>query len=200
MKHFVFDLGNVLIELRGVQSFLPYVLKKPSLLRLAFLNQDGPIVKQYETGQIDFEAFTTAFMKQHDIPLSRADFQEGFRRIIGPEQKGAVELLKFCREKGGVAMLSNTNDAHMDYLRSFSSLCDYCDRLFLSYEMGRMKPDRWVYEHVIDTLAARPADIYFFDDRSENVEAAQAAGIQAFQVDGPAKARAVIEEALAIPE
>ena len=47
-----------------------------------------------------------------------------------------------------------------------------------------VKPEDNIYQYVINTLKAKPEDIYFFDDIEKNVQAAKECGIQAFCVTG----------------
>ena len=52
------------------------------------------------------------------------------------------------------------------------------DRL-LSYELGCLKPEPAIYRIAIERAGVRPEEIFFADDRPENVEAARQAGIAA---------------------
>lgn len=50
------------------------------------------------------------------------------------------------------------------------------DFIFISAELGVMKPDPVVYDMVTAELGAEPGEIAFIDDREPNVDAAAAAG------------------------
>jgi putative hydrolase of the HAD superfamily len=58
------------------------------------------------------------------------------------------------------------------------------DRCFASHEIGLLKPDRRIYEHVVAQLECRPEAIAFFDDTMKNVEAARNFGFDAHHVEG----------------
>src|SRR5262249_26358400 len=76
-------------------------------------------------------------------------------------------------------LVSNTNEAHIDYVRSHYRVLDYFDHRILSYEVGSLKPDREIFEHAI-AVSGHPAESLFFtDDREENVLAAKRLGMQA---------------------
>jgi HAD superfamily hydrolase (TIGR01509 family) len=47
-----------------------------------------------------------------------------------------------------------------------------------------MKPDRRIYETAVERAGVLPQDVFFTDDRLENVAGAQAGGIDAVQFDG----------------
>ena len=55
------------------------------------------------------------------------------------------------------------------------------DHLFVSAELGMVKPEPAIYTHVTAALAVDPAQIAFIDDRPANVAAGRAAGWSAHQ-------------------
>ena len=55
---------------------------------------------------------------------------------------------------------------------------------YFSDEIGAVKPDRKIFEHVVADLGAPPERIFFFDDTFVNVRAARNVGLTAFEVDG----------------
>jgi FMN phosphatase YigB (HAD superfamily) len=50
--------------------------------------------------------------------------------------------------------------------------------LVWSYQLGMAKPDPEIYRYTLDKLGVQPAETLFIDDKIDNVEAAQALGIQ----------------------
>ena len=52
------------------------------------------------------------------------------------------------------------------------------DHVFVSARLGMVKPDRAIFEHVLEELGARPEDVTFVDDRAANIEAAAELGIR----------------------
>jgi len=61
------------------------------------------------------------------------------------------------------------------------------DMYYFSDELGLVKPDPKIFEHVIRDLDVPPRRIAFFDDTEVNVQAAREVGIVAFEVDGIAE-------------
>lgn len=58
---------------------------------------------------------------------------------------------------------------------------------------GVIKPDRRIYEITAERMAIDPAEVLFFDDRSDNIEAARAYGFQGHVFNGPAGVRAALD-------
>ncbi len=51
------------------------------------------------------------------------------------------------------------------------------DKIFVSYELGLLKPDVEIYKQVLRLLRAKPEEVIFIDDKLKNVEAAKLIGI-----------------------
>jgi HAD superfamily hydrolase (TIGR01509 family) len=69
---------------------------------------------------------------------------------------------------------------------------DLFDHRFLSHELGLVKPDREIFEHVLARLGC-PADrVLFLDDNLINVEGARAAGLHAERARGLAEVRSAL--------
>ena len=74
-----------------------------------------------------------------------------------------------------LALLSNAGADFSGWLRS-GSFAPLFERVFVSGELGLVKPHAAIYEHVIDELGITPSELLFVDNKSENVEGARAVG------------------------
>jgi putative hydrolase of the HAD superfamily len=74
-----------------------------------------------------------------------------------------------------LALLSNAGADFSGWLRS-GSFAPLFERVFVSGELGMVKPHAEIYEHVIDELGITPGELVFIDNKSENVEGARAVG------------------------
>ncbi|MDE3073933.1 MAG: HAD-IA family hydrolase, partial [Chloroflexota bacterium] len=77
---------------------------------------------------------------------------------------------------------------------SNQGLADMFDVRFLSFEVGRVKPDREMFDHVASALQLPPNRILFIDDNVINVDGAAAAGLAAHRARGVGEARAILTE------
>lgn len=57
------------------------------------------------------------------------------------------------------------------------------DKIFVSYELGLLKPNKAIYQSVLEKLNAKPEEVIFIDDKRENVEAAKSLGINGIVFD-----------------
>ena len=89
---------------------------------------------------------------------------------------GTLRVLHALADGGTrLALLSNAGPDFSGWLRS-GSFAPLFDRVFVSGELGLVKPDAAIYEHVIDELGIAPDEFLFVDNKSENVEGAIAVG------------------------
>lgn len=90
-----------------------------------------------------------------------------------------LDLVDEVRHQGQpVAVLSNDGSSLRDYIEEHN-ITKHFDQIFISGEIGYMKPDERIYQHAIEELGFEPSEVIFFDDRQANVEGARRAGLQA---------------------
>jgi putative hydrolase of the HAD superfamily len=85
--------------------------------------------------------------------------------------------LSDLRQRGikiDLATVQEHERAH--YLWNNLGLCDLFDSLHYSGDLGCAKPDLAFYKMIEERTALTPSQIFFIDDRSENVDGAQRAG------------------------
>jgi len=123
------------------------------------------------------------------IELSQASFEAIWNSFLGIIKLDKLHLMLALKEKFNVLILSNTNAIHQsafdrrvgEHIPS-KTMADLVHTAYYSHELGLRKPDPHIYQKVIDLQNLNPAKTIFFDDRLENITAAQDSGIQAIQV------------------
>ncbi|MCU1412729.1 MAG: family phosphatase [Microbacteriaceae bacterium] len=75
-----------------------------------------------------------------------------------------------------IALLSNAGFDFSSPLRS-SPISRFFERVFVSAELGLVKPDPQIYLEVARELGITPAEMVFIDNKQENVDAAVALGV-----------------------
>ena len=95
------------------------------------------------------------------------------------ERKGMRALVKKLREKYRVVLLSNQNAlAQKAFDRKFG-FRGLFDEQVISGEIGLKKPDKGIFNYILERFNIRPSQLVFIDDQAENVESAKALGINA---------------------
>ena len=88
-------------------------------------------------------------------------------------RQDVVQLVsKFKSEGYKVALATNQEANRANYMREVMSLDKIFDELFISCELGAMKPQQEFYEIVTKKLKCKPNEILFFDDEIKHVNSA----------------------------
>jgi putative hydrolase of the HAD superfamily len=186
----VFDLGGVLVEnvtLGALGALLPEPCAA-EVLRQRWLASAS--VRAFEPGRTDPRSFATSFVAEWGLELSPDELLAEFAtwpRDFFPE---SLDLIADLRTRHVVACLTNCNQLHW---AKFGGFAGQFDAVFSSHLLGRIKPDREVFETVLGLLAVEPDQVYYFDDSPACVDAAGKLGILAHLVDGPEACRQILE-------
>lgn len=185
---FVFDLGGVLVQLGGIESMrLLSGIEDDDELWRRWLT--CPWVRRFEGGQCTAQDFASGVVSDWGLSITPETYLEEFVRwLVGP-LPGADDLVRDVRARLPVACLSNTNAVHWEAGIERWPLLGLFDHRFLSFEMGMLKPDVDVFEHVCRRLDTDPSRILFLDDKRLNVDSAGIVGLEAVRVSGVDDAR-----------
>ncbi|MFN8515545.1 MAG: HAD-IA family hydrolase [Chloroflexia bacterium] len=187
----VFDLGGVLIELTGVAQMIAWTgIESDEELWRRWLT--SPSVRGFETGRLAADEFAAAMCLEFALPVGAAEFMAEFALWPRHVFPGGHELLGALAARHRLAALSNNNAVHWERISRDMGLGGYFSASFLSHEIGLIKPDREVFEHVAEALGCAPGRILFLDDNRLNVEQAASVGMVAHRVAGVEQTAALL--------
>lgn len=173
----LFDLGRVLVHYDHQLT----VAATASLAQLpvAAVQQ---LLRDYTyalgVGDLGAEEFHALFCTHFGVTVPFDDFITAFAAGIRRDEAALDYALTLQqRPATTVAIISNTNAAHVLWLdEHLPELRDF-DLVMMSNEVGLLKPDPTIFTTALDLLEVLPAQAIFIDDIAENVEAARAGGI-----------------------
>jgi putative hydrolase of the HAD superfamily len=111
-------------------------------------------------------------------------------------QPGTVALIEDLRASGRpLALLSNAPGELAEAIGRLP-MASYFDHLLFSCELKLAKPDPECYVRALARLGASAEEVIFIDDRSENVAAGAALGLQSIHFSSPGEARAAVAQRL----
>lgn len=187
-KVIIFDWGGVVVNhendrkqtmeatIRLIRRFNKNISEKDILEKWTYRNSSG-----VHAGKLNDEKDIRDWIDrlerimEIDVPFEvfKEAYEEEFEKVEHYEE--VVEYIHSLKDKCKIAILSNLNafdrkriNAHMNF--------EKFDYVFLSFEIGMKKPDKQIYEYVLDKLKVSPEDILFVDDKLVNIEAAQKCG------------------------
>jgi len=181
IKVLLFDLGRVLVDfdhLRAAQRIAAFCSKTPAQIYDLFFESGATIA--FEAGKITPEDFYLQVKQMLDLKLGYGSFEPIWNDIffLSAKNRSVFGLANSLRASYKTALLSNINILHYEYLKKNFPVFGAFDKIFLSFQLGLIKPDKKIYNLVVQELEVAPEEIFYIDDRPELVESAKSLGIQ----------------------
>jgi len=195
----LFDVGGVLVELSGLAVLLSWLGHRLTAEEVRTLWLGSPIVRSFETGKMEPEAFADQMIADLRLQISNEEFLRELYTRIPRTFPEAVELVRRVPRSYVRATLCNTNALQWQALMGRHDLVGAFDHHFASHLTGKIKPDEEAFQHVLATLECEGSETLFLDDSQLNVTAAKKVGIIAYQVEGLEEAERALREAKVLP-
>ena len=181
---FLFDLGNVLIEVdfqRAIDHWSNFSAPINALQFNKFLQSHHHMA--FEKGHMSPAIFFEHFNNEFNRHISQEQFYAGWNKVLVKEFPGIRDLLLQCRAYVKLFCFSNTNTIHHELWRvKFAALLAPFESIFVSHELGLRKPDEDAFKAVIKRIGVAAQRLVFFDDNWENVASADKIGLRAVHV------------------
>ncbi len=187
VKAIIFDLGNVLINFDhriAVRKISPLCVKTEEEIFNFFF--DSPLTGLFEEGMIEPGEFFSGVKKALKLNIDYEAFLPVWNGIffLTASNRSVYRLAKALRKNYRLALLSNINTLHFDYLKDNFPVFDPFHNLLLSFQMKLKKPDVRIYKKALAALGVQPQETFYTDDRPELIESAGRLGIQGFVFRG----------------
>ena len=192
----LFDIGHVLVELTGsslIKRFAQTDLTD-EYIQATWITVPG--VRRFETGVCDQEEFADSVIAFYNLSCSASQFADSFRNAAERKFEGVDEFLAGLCERHELACLTNTNPLQWPRICDEFGLGEYFSRQYVSFQLGLMKPDIAIYDHVLEDTSLAPNDILFIDDNLNNCTAARSRGIETCHVSSFADVQSQVTEKL----
>ena len=189
LKNYIFDLGHVLTPFDAYALTRVYVKDEETVALVAETVFDRLYWDRLDAGTIEDDEVTEGFLSRLPKELHEAALNAYNNWIINiVPTPGMCELVRDIKAKGGkVFLLSNTSvNLYKGYHKSqwMKELFEIFDGLVISGVVGLTKPDRGIYEYVLNTYSLKAGESIFIDDNAKNIEGCRAVGIQGYLFDG----------------
>jgi len=186
IKAVVFDIGNVLMEWHPDKVYgelIPDVARRKAIFEEVGLDEMNLDVDRGAPFKETIYAKADAFPQYGD--LIRA-WHDRWIEMAQPLIPKSWEILRKLKSQGmPVFALSNFGVESYEYAKSVYPELDEFDVEFISGRLRMIKPDIGIYAHLEEETGLSGADLVFFDDRLDNIEAAQKRGWHGFVFTSP---------------
>ncbi len=183
-KNIIFDLGGVIINLNQDLTYKAF----HNIFPLAF----DEVLKQlevtnwlerYELGEFSSKEFLNWF-KQFDNKITDIQLTNAWNSMLLDIPKERIELIVRFTKTHDVYLLSNTNEIHYQFIKDYVKInfegLDFnslFNKVYLSHEIKLRKPNKGIFEFVLNDSSLKSEETYFIDDSEEHISAATSLGI-----------------------
>lgn len=188
IKNIVFDFGGVIAGIdrdKAVRAFIKLGLSDADTL-LDKYHQTG-IFQDLEEGKLSADEFREKLGELCGRKLTLEETRQAWLGFFTDVDVRKLEYILELRNSYRIYILSNTNPFVMSWARSqeFSSagkpLDDYCEKLYLSYQIGCTKPERRIFDFMLEDSGMLPSETLFVDDGASNIRVGRELGFFTFQ-------------------
>lgn len=184
IKNIIFDVGDVLIEYRWKEMFMEYGASAAEAVEIGGYIFGHKVWKLMDKGELTLMDCLRTFDAEH------SEWHEYLVRLFDntremPVARPAVwDKIRQLKERGyRIYILSNYSEKlFADHTRMIPIL-NIFDGIVVSYCIGMLKPDREIYEYILDKYDLVPHETVFFDDKEENAAGACEIGINGIWTD-----------------
>jgi putative hydrolase of the HAD superfamily len=193
----VFDVGGVVVRwqpLELMRTYLPMVEPQEALAQVFQGWAAGADWLAFDLGQIEPEALATRIATRTGYPRAAlASLIAAVPQHLQPMAE-SLALIERVRAAGHrLGLLSNMPRPYADHLeRAHACFAGFEHRAW-SGHMGLMKPQRAIFDRLLETMALKAGDVLFIDDHPVNVEAARAYGWQALHFRDAAQCQSELQ-------
>lgn len=189
----VFDLGGVIIDLYEDRTYQAFAdLSGMSLEEMKSLAAKEEFFQLYEKGEIDDPTFRAHLREIMEFKGDEFEIDEAWNAMLGPIPKEKLWLLEELRKSHKLFVMSNTNEIHVkrflriaDHVSPTKGFYEYFDKVYLSNEVGERKPNPGAWQVILDEQPIKASHTLFIDDKLENIQAAEALGLQVYHNVSP---------------
>lgn len=191
IKHIIFDLGGVLLN-------IDYKLTEKAFINLGVTDfpqrysqlAQSQLFDDFETGKIASTEFISEMKNMSGLQLSSEQITNAWNAMLLDFPIRRLQILQQLRLYYDLLLLSNTNEIHEvafnDILyksHGMPTLGVFFDKMYLSHRIGMRKPNREVFERILDENGLKAANTLFIDDSPQHIEGAKSVGIRTIYLE-----------------
>jgi glucose-1-phosphatase len=185
IKNIIFDFGGVILDidyLKTEEAFQTLGLSQEQLVYTQKNQSDW--FSRIETGQISEQRFLNGLLELLPPNTQVNAIVEAWNALLGNYKSERLQFLLETKTRYRSFLLSNTNAIHERWFTQKlrkeygTQLSDYFEKVYYSHELGMRKPNKEIFEFVLQDNKLLPNETIFIDDSIQHIETAKQLGIQ----------------------
>ena len=193
IKNIIFDLGGVLLNIdynKSIVAFEKIGIK--NFQQMFSQAKVDAVFDDLETGKLSEEDFYKIIKERTKIAATNEQIAAAWNALILGFRIESLDFLEKISGQYKLYLLSNTNSIHLKYFQEIftqetgkPSLDDHFIKAWYSHQIGLRKPEKEIFEFVLEEANLLLEETLFIDDTISNIETAAAMGIKTrFLKDG----------------
>lgn len=193
IKNIIFDLGGVILN-------IDYNLTSEAFKKLGLSDFDekysqakqNHLFDDLETGKKSDSEFYDLLKSYFSSDVSTAEMETAWNAMLLDLPAERINLLKNLSTRYRIFLLSNTNKIHYKaysayLIKTFGNMIfdEIFEKQYLSFEMGMRKPDKEIFELVLNENKLVPSETLFIDDSIQHIHGAATTGIITHHLQQP---------------
>jgi putative hydrolase of the HAD superfamily len=188
IKNIIFDLGGVIINLDIKKTISEYNKLTPVPFESIYTQaKQSQLFDEFDKGKILPGDFFRTLKKEINYKGDDLDIIHAWNAMLLDIPEERLELLVNAKQNYNTYLLSNTNEPHIAIIEhdlyrehGVKNFEDYFDKIYYSCRVGLRKPDKEIFELLLNENELNPAETVFIDDSIQHVQGAGACGINAY--------------------
>ena len=184
----IFDLGAVILNINyqnTINEFNKLGIITPSFTYSKQTQND--LFNQIETGRISANDFLLELQRRTKTATIK-QITKAWNSMILELPNYRVTFLKSIKTQYTIYLLSNTNEIHIKAIKDkigkkrWSEFCSLFKKTYLSHKIGLRKPNKDIFEHVLNEQNLNTHNVLFIDDSLQHIQSANKLGINTYHL------------------
>ena len=191
IKNYIFDFGNVLAEYNPEKLTAAFVKDEEMKSRICEVVFDRIYWDRLDDGTITDDEVRKGICSR--LPEEYGDVAckvyDNWIDTMTPIDNMKQLICDIHNSGKKLYLLSNISKGFANYygqVKWIKELLDDFDGLVMSGTIGKVKPNKDIYEHLLETYDLNAEECLFIDDMKANIKGASAVGIKGYLFDGDA--------------
>lgn len=183
IKNIIFDVGEVLLGYRWQYVFEQAGLSSEEGNRIGQALFADELWEILDLGNMSHEEVKKAYQEKFSKDADAIGFFFDHADLMQIERPDVWERVTRLKEKGyGIYLLSNYSEVLFHTHTKGAAFWEAVDGEVISYQVHVTKPDKRIYQILMQKYDLNAEECLFFDDRKENTKAAEELGIKTVTV------------------
>ena len=175
IKNIIFDIGGVMFD-DSTQNINKVLNENSELLCKKVY---GKSFLDCVLGKVNVSDYIESFKNDSDYEKVKYILSRDHLHISYPLMNENFEYISSLKDKGyNLYILSNITKDSYEYVNETVDISKIFNGGVYSYQEGLVKPDRRIYELIVDRYNLNKEETMFFDDKQKNIDAANEFGIK----------------------